>query len=454
MPRQVGAGNSHFPCPNGNGTQIGDVEKFNVLCGLDIGGVEIDRMQVDSLGTCVSICTSYQGTRCDGVTFRLDNVCIFKTAFMGAQFQKTTNADSAIGILPNPPPSSRCDSLGTGAIQLVTSKNFNLQCGQVFAGNDIEQQFQPTFDACLNACAAMTACGGVSYDVQQSQGFKNCFLKTTVTTGGLLSKAGIDSAFMTVDNSVPMVVSQPSSSVLQATPSVAQLSPANTPDTASLNDPSSQSTRILTSSSTILPLSETTSSSIPSLGLATSTAVSSMATTSSNAWIAAPVIGSIAAVALLIGFYVLWIRRRRQNHGLPISFIDRFRGGGIHRAPSFTGGAKFDDEAAVRSLSVSSSNSHNDILVTRVVSRDMDSPSRSRPGTGDGEARFLAPLELLPLEDVVVDKTNSVLRNSQNGLKLNGVSVRSTDKEPLSVTSKERDDTKPSDSETSDRTSQ
>jgi hypothetical protein len=55
LPRQVGAGNSHFPCPNGNGTQIGDVQKFNVLCGLDIGGVEIDRMQVDSLNTCVSI---------------------------------------------------------------------------------------------------------------------------------------------------------------------------------------------------------------------------------------------------------------------------------------------------------------------------------------------------------------------------------------------------------------
>lgn len=53
--RQVGTGNSHFPCPTGNGTQIGDVQKFNVLCGLDIGGVEITRMQLDSLSTCVSV---------------------------------------------------------------------------------------------------------------------------------------------------------------------------------------------------------------------------------------------------------------------------------------------------------------------------------------------------------------------------------------------------------------
>jgi hypothetical protein len=339
--------------------------------------------------------------------------------------------------------------LGTGAIQLVTSKNFNLQCGQVFAGNDIEQQFQPTFDSCLNACAAMSACGGVSYDTLQSQGFKNCFLKTSVTTGGLLAKVGVDSAFMAVDNSAPVAVPQTISSVLQATPSIAQLSPANTLDNASLNGPQSQASGALGSSATVVPLSEITSSSVPSLGIATSPAASSMTSTSSNAWIAAPVIGSLAAVALLIGFYVLWVRKRRQNHGLPISFIDRFRGGGIRRAPSFTGGAKFDDEAAVRSMSVSS-NSHNDILVTRVVSRDMDSPSRSPPGTGEVEPRFLAPLDLLPLEDVVVDRSNSALRNSQNGLKLNGVSVRSTDKEPVSITSKEPDSTKPSDSETSD----
>jgi hypothetical protein len=49
------SGNSHFPCPNGNSTQIGDLQKFNVICGNDIGGIEIDRMQLDSLATCVNI---------------------------------------------------------------------------------------------------------------------------------------------------------------------------------------------------------------------------------------------------------------------------------------------------------------------------------------------------------------------------------------------------------------
>lgn len=437
--RQVGTGNSHFPCPTGNGTQIGDVQKFNVLCGLDIGGVEITRMQLDSLSTCVSVCTSYQGTRCDGVTFRFDNVCIFKTAFAAAgnQFQKATTADSAIGILPSPPPSSRCASLGTGAIQLVTSKNFNLQCGQVFNGNDIEQQFQPTFDACLNACAATSACGGVSYDVQQSQGFKNCFLKTTVTTGGLLQKAGVDSALMTVDNSAPVGVPQASSSALQATPSIAQLSPAGAPDIASAIDPPSQSTESA-SRSAVRPLSEqTTSTTSSSLALATSAAAAPEVASSSNAWVAGAVIGSLAAAALLIGVYALWVRKRQQNHGLPISLLDRFRGGGggIHRAPSFSGGAKFDDGTLARSVSVSSSNSRNDILVTREVSRDMDSPGKL--SVEAPQPRFLSPIDLLPLEDVVVDEHTSVLRNSQNGLKLNGVSIRSTKEEPVPVTSKE-----------------
>jgi hypothetical protein len=48
-------GNSHFPCPNGNSTRIGDIQKFDVFCGKDNGGVEIDRMQLDSLNTCVNI---------------------------------------------------------------------------------------------------------------------------------------------------------------------------------------------------------------------------------------------------------------------------------------------------------------------------------------------------------------------------------------------------------------
>lgn len=48
-------GNSHFPCPSGNTTRIGDVQKFDVFCGMDVGGVEIDRMQLDSLTTCVNL---------------------------------------------------------------------------------------------------------------------------------------------------------------------------------------------------------------------------------------------------------------------------------------------------------------------------------------------------------------------------------------------------------------
>lgn len=319
----------------------------------------------------------------------------------------------------------------------MTSKNFNLQCGQVFNGNDIEQQFQPTFDACLNACAATSACGGVSYDVQQSQGFKNCFLKTTVTTGGLLQKAGVDSALMTVDNSAPVGVPQASSSALQATPSIAQLSPAGAPDIASAIDPPSQSTESA-SRSAVRPLSEqTTSTTSSSLALATSAAAAPEVASSSNAWVAGAVIGSLAAAALLIGVYALWVRKRQQNHGLPISLLDRFRGGGggIHRAPSFSGGAKFDDGTLARSVSVSSSNSRNDILVTREVSRDMDSPGKL--SVEAPQPRFLSPIDLLPLEDVVVDEHTSVLRNSQNGLKLNGVSIRSTKEEPVPVTSKE-----------------
>lgn len=43
---------THFPCPRVNPPQIGDVQKFDVYCGMEAGGVEISRMRTDSLIAC------------------------------------------------------------------------------------------------------------------------------------------------------------------------------------------------------------------------------------------------------------------------------------------------------------------------------------------------------------------------------------------------------------------
>ncbi|KAH8201097.1 hypothetical protein TruAng_004724 [Truncatella angustata] len=428
--RQLGS--SHFPCPGGNNNQIGDVQKFNALCGLDIGGVEIDRMQVDSLATCVSICTSHQAPRCDGVTFRMDNICIFKTgiATTSTQFQPIAGADSAIGLLPVPPPSSRCASLGTGMIQLMAAKNFNLQCGQIFAGNDIEQQFQPSFDDCLNACAAMPACGGISFDVQQSQGFRNCYLKTQITTGGLLARAGVDSAFVAVDNTVRPAPT--AASITSLVPSQIATVVSEVGSGSSSN--SVAGTTVASEPVSIQEAPQSTSLSLA--GATTAPAASPEDPPSSTAWIAAPIIGSLAAIALLIGLCILRKRRGRAgNHSL--SLFGRSRARDLDPRNPSRDSLKLDDEEAGGPTSARSSkdlgqnlsgNPRNSILVTRAVSREVEFMDAPAPRLSDNP--FIHPIEI-ELDDFMDGKGTNGPRDSQNGLKLNGVSVHSTSKEKI-----------------------
>ncbi|KAI1853163.1 hypothetical protein JX266_001869 [Neoarthrinium moseri] len=412
-------GNSHFPCPNGNNTQIGDIQKFNVLCGVDIGGIEIDRMQVDSLSTCAGICTSHQNPRCDGVTFRLDNTCIFKSDLSGAQIKAASGADSARGIMPNPPPTSGCSSLGTGNIEFVQAKNFNLQCAQVFVGNDIEQQFQPSFEACLNACANMTACGGISFDLTQSAGFKNCYLKTEITTGGLLAKANIDSAFVSVNNAAANPSSQASGGFV--TQSSAPASAASSTTTAT-SQPAGATTVMMTTVSVPASFEEATStpSSIP---IATVAPVPADTAASSNAWIAAPVIGGLAAVTLILGIFILWGRRRRSG-GRSLPFAGGF-GGRLPHGRAFFGGEKLVDEEATRVRSSVSSRGL-DSAMSGVAKSGASGGIKVLSGSGRRVGHETMTAGTGPgLDDMVG------LRDSQNGLKLNGVSVHSANRESV-----------------------
>lgn len=364
----------------------------------------------------------------------MDNFCIFKTGIPPAggasQFQAVAGADSAIGVLPDPPPTSRCNSLGTGMIQLVAAKTFSLQCGQIFAGNDIEQQFQSSFAGCLDACAAAPACGGVSFDANQSQGFKNCYLKTRVSTGGLLARAGVDSAFAVTNNAA--VVTSPSTTFL----------PASSTHSSSASSSSSSGQSAFPAQSTVLSsglglLAETTSStSVPGAGITTPPAAEEVGSPS-NAWIAAPVIGSLAAVALVLGLVALLSRRNRGRH-FPIRFLARWRERYLPRPQtSSSNGGKITDEEATRAGSAMSSRglasattggSRNSILVTGIVSKDIEvlaeGDGKSRAGDDDPTSGLG-----LELDEIVGRRGASGPRDSQNGLKLNGLSIRSTAEE-------------------------
>ncbi|ORY65181.1 uncharacterized protein BCR38DRAFT_484639 [Pseudomassariella vexata] len=339
----------NFPCPSGNGTQMGAPQSFDILCGTNINGVEIGRMFLDSLNTCMSSCTSQQNPRCEAVTFQLGNTCILKGSINRASSAQTLGMDSAIGIPANPPPTSNCVH---GAIQLVQAKNFNMQCRQVVFGNDLEQQFHTRFADCMTACASNSACRGVSFDVNQSAGFKNCYLKTGFGAGELFQKEGVDSAFLMANNGAAVFV--PGSSSISET-SLVTLSHLLSPSSTVEADAQPESAGVGMTTFVSVSAPQETASAGLSLALVSPSALPTPASQesssmTSNVWVAAPVIGSLAAVVLILSIFILWGRRRRNSH-------EDGSGKNPLRGRAFFGGAKLADEETTTRAIISGSGS-------------------------------------------------------------------------------------------------
>jgi hypothetical protein len=132
-----------------------------------------------------------------------------------------------------------------------SKKDFEIHCGQLNTGTNITSLHTQNLTACMDACASSsdTGCIGVLFDSTLAGGYKNCYLQNT---------------------------------------------------TSVITDQTSATYAVL--SNTILPSSS--SSSSPNN--------SSSSSSSSKAWIAGPVLGALAALAIL-GFAIFWWRRRRSS---------------------------------------------------------------------------------------------------------------------------------------------
>ncbi|KAK8044462.1 hypothetical protein PG993_004486 [Apiospora rasikravindrae] len=192
--RQAGS-----PCPGANGGQIGTLRMYNVLCGSRLVGKEIGGQQTASLGDCVDLCNDHAGPRCDGVVYQTNGHCILQADINKSATTLDAGADSAIAAGMIQKPSSSCETLGSGSIQSANGVNFQITCQKVMSGNDFEVQFQMSFEDCMRACAKDSRCGGVSFEANQSFGFKNCYLKTpfSPTSNQILDQASIDTARLT-----------------------------------------------------------------------------------------------------------------------------------------------------------------------------------------------------------------------------------------------------------------
>ncbi|KAI1428252.1 hypothetical protein F5Y12DRAFT_48304 [Xylaria sp. FL1777] len=322
---------SHAPCPDGNGTMIGSQEKFVVFCNSRFQGDEVLRQKADSLMACANLCTSFQNPRCEGAQFKDNNDCVLIGNMQPKGTRKSRFFDSVAAVFPQPGPTSSCSQQGTGNTFLSQDARFTLQCGKIANGGDLEQQFQMTFESCIAACSANPACRGISFDPQQTAGFQNCYLKTKIDPANIFAKAGVDSALLADDTNQaadagtgagadPGAGAGAGASALTAAVSESTTYVTVIPEPGTVSIPV---TVLPTSSTSALAASTgaddgrggggggvVNSNSRPKFGGPASSA-------SSNAWIAAPVIGSIAALTLILAFFVLWQRRRRRDNSSP-----------------------------------------------------------------------------------------------------------------------------------------
>ena len=360
FPRQ----NNRAPCPRGNGTTIGSVQQFTVLCNTSIDGDVLDTEDASDFTACADLCSSFH-PKCDGATFD-GSKCVLMANIRsdGRRFSRRT--ESALATFPGA--SSDCVTLA-GA-QQARGTSFTTMCGFVIDGSDLTQNFAPTFQDCLGQCAATTGCAAVSFDPSQDLGFKNCYLKNAVSNSSTVgADRRTDSAMVVAAAAIPLpATSDPPAASSPALPApatsaglpAASSSPAVTPgagsgaifftppggttaaaapapDPATATQPTTSnpfappatttttppttppnpfqtsSSPFQQSSSTLLnfpfPTPSTTNplstSALPDAPSPDTTAPSSMA------WVAAPVVGGVAAMALIAVSFVLLKRRRR-----------------------------------------------------------------------------------------------------------------------------------------------
>lgn len=152
------------------------------------------------------------------------------------------------------------------------NKNFELHCGQVNTGTNFTMLHTKNVTACMDSCATSDkGCIGVSFDSSLSAGYNNCYLQNS-------TNVIVDSASATY-------------AILGGTSN-----PSSGPATPGSNPNSSDS---------------------------------SSNSSSSKAWIAGPVIGGLAGLAI-IGFALFWWRRRKARAAAGL---------GVEKGPSDTHGA-------------------------------------------------------------------------------------------------------------------
>jgi hypothetical protein len=215
----------------------------------------------NTMEECIRICVDQQPL-CKGVSWSPDLKigfanCWPKTGFSDGALQSPGQKQGVIHsatITRIDPVDTKCPEKKTYTSNAGKAKNnFDIKCGQVSSGSNMTMLHRQNITSCMDACASSEQkCVGVVFDSGLAGGFKNCYLQNTTNTVSDLASA-----------------------------TYAAMSSSTSGDSSSGSGAGSGSGN-----------SDNSSSS------------------SSKAWIAGPVIGGIAAIALL-AFLAFWWRKRK-----------------------------------------------------------------------------------------------------------------------------------------------
>ncbi|QKX58105.1 uncharacterized protein TRUGW13939_05226 [Talaromyces rugulosus] len=222
-----------------------------------------------TMGECMQLCLDVHPL-CVGVSWNPDKKagwsnCYLKNSQDGVPVVANTRPVSHSGLLVSLPPVDTCSGPG----QIVNNnQTFNTTCleGRVGSSN-FTSFYSPKLKNCVGQCATNDSCVGVLYDNSFHEGIKNCYFLNA--TGSASTPQNFTYAEL-VSSDTSASGASPSTS--------AGATPTQSSDGSSDSSGSSGSS-------------------------------GNSGSSSSKAWIAGPVIGAIAAVAIVVAGWFWWRRR-------------------------------------------------------------------------------------------------------------------------------------------------
>ena len=129
-------------------------DSFTIMCGVDYAGGDLSATTTDTFAKCIEACSTTSG--CIDVSYAAPS-CYMKNV-VNELVEGRSWVWTAKQVVAAPPLS--CENHASDGL---TYHGFTITCGKDYAGGDLMGISTASFEACIEACDANTACVNVAY---------------------------------------------------------------------------------------------------------------------------------------------------------------------------------------------------------------------------------------------------------------------------------------------------